>query len=147
MASALSLIREANNLIPVNGDYESYCKATINLLTKAIELEPNNSTAYHNRGFSHHALKNYSQAISDYTKAIEFDPENHDSYCGRGCVYNDIGEYEKAVADLKKSIELNFLWKRRGYWTSGPGYCYEELGKAYYNLKDYARAGLFYKSH
>lgn len=140
MATALSLIREADNLIPVNGDYESYCKAKINILTNAIELEPNNSTAYYNRGFSHYALKNYTQAISDFTKAIEFDPEDDEPYRGRGTVYNDIGEYEKAIDDLTKAVELNFLWKRRGYWTSGSGYCYDELGKAYYNLKDYERA-------
>lgn len=140
MATAIGLIREANELVPVNGDFESYCKTRIKLYTQAIELDPNNSTAYHNRGFVYTSLKNYAQALADFTRAIECDAENDDSYASRGNVYNEIGEYQKAIADLSKSIELNLMLKSRGYFCTSLNYHYIELGKAYRNLKDYRRA-------
>ena len=39
--------------------------------TKAIELDPNNPSAYHNRGLAKYKLKDYKGAINDYDKAMK----------------------------------------------------------------------------
>ena len=43
----------------------------IKCFKKAIEIEPNDSMAYYNRGISKRKLKDNYGAISDYTKEIE----------------------------------------------------------------------------
>ena len=44
--------------------------------TNAIELNPNDSNAYHERGITHYSLLNYENALNDLKKAIELDPNN-----------------------------------------------------------------------
>lgn len=39
--------------------------------TRAIEIQPKNSNAYHNRGNIGERLKRFDDAIADFTKAIE----------------------------------------------------------------------------
>ena len=41
---------------------------------KAIELDPNYATVYHNRGLAKAEIKQYTEAIADYNKALELDP-------------------------------------------------------------------------
>ncbi|MFZ4591403.1 MAG: FISUMP domain-containing protein [Ignavibacteria bacterium] len=82
-------------------------KESINLFTKAIELEPNYSEAYYNRGCSYGHLKDYLKAIADYTKAIELYPLFVYAYYNRGFAYLNSQNYSKAISDLTKTIEIN----------------------------------------
>ena len=43
--------------------------------SKAIELDPSNVYAWHNRGMIHATLGQVDEAVADYTKAIELDPK------------------------------------------------------------------------
>jgi tetratricopeptide (TPR) repeat protein len=42
--------------------------------TKAISLDPNDATAYTNRGLAYESKGEVDRAIADYTKAIEINP-------------------------------------------------------------------------
>jgi tetratricopeptide (TPR) repeat protein len=57
---------------------------SINDLTKAIELNPQDKEAYFNRANAYIDLEKYQEAIADYTKAIELDPEYHKACHNRG---------------------------------------------------------------
>ena len=74
---------------------------------KAIELNPENSSVYINRGLTFYKKKDYSAAIADYDKAIELSPGETVAYSNRANAYEKIGDAEKAVADYKKILELD----------------------------------------
>ena len=97
---------------------------------KAIEIDPNYSTAYNNRGIAKHGLKQYEEAIRDNNKAIELDPNDSEAYNIRGVVKNDLKKYEEAIKDYNKAIELD------------PSYsiAYSNRGTAKNDLKKYEEA-------
>lgn len=86
-------------------DKKKYLKA-IELLDKAISLNPQNSDSYYWRGVSYTELKQYQKAITDYSKSISLNPKDAPVYTGRGYAYDALGEYQKAKLDLIKASEL-----------------------------------------
>ena len=74
---------------------------------KAIELYPNNSAAYYNRGSVKDVLGKYEEAIKDYDKAIELNPNNGAFYNNRGVSKENLEEYNEALKDYKKALELD----------------------------------------
>jgi tetratricopeptide (TPR) repeat protein len=52
--------------------------------TKAIELNPNDSAAYNNRGVLNYELKKYKEAVDDCSRAIELKPTDAKAYYNRG---------------------------------------------------------------
>lgn len=77
---------------------KDYNKA-IETLTKAIEIDPNNSVAYSLRGDVYQQKKMNDQAIMDYTKALEIDPANYGNYGARAFSYYYKGLHDKAKED------------------------------------------------
>jgi serine/threonine protein kinase len=79
----------------------------IEAYTRAIELNPNDSGVYNNRGIVYHLLSEYDKAIADYNRAAELNPYHFSAYNNRGLVYEEIGNVEQAVADYRKALELD----------------------------------------
>ena len=75
--------------------------------SKAIELNPQLSAAYYNRGISYGRLGNYHRAIQDYNKAIELDAGFSEAYNNRGAMYWRQGNLTRAMQDFSKAIELD----------------------------------------
>ena len=95
--------------------YSAYNKANLNDYngaiadyTKAIELDPNNSNAYINRGIVKNDLKDYYGAIFDYTKAIELDPNNSIAYYNRGFSKLFLKDAFGACQDARSAKSLGF---------------------------------------
>ncbi|MCY4351719.1 MAG: tetratricopeptide repeat protein, partial [Gemmatimonadetes bacterium] len=99
-------------------------------LSKAVELDSNNATAYANRGNVYKNLKQYDNALSDFTKSIELQPNNAGFYNNRGNVYSDLNQYENALRDFTKSIELRPTDTR----------AYNNRGAVYSDLRQYDKA-------
>lgn len=78
--------------------------------THALEIEPNNSTAYHNRGSLLERLGNLKNALADFNKAIELDPKSALSYNARGLLLERIStneaELEKSIQDFNRAVAL-----------------------------------------
>lgn len=87
----------------VKGDYDS---AVINY-SKAIDLNPKESSIYLSRGLVYYNRKFYDLAIADYGKAIEIDPKEMMAYYYRGDSFEKLGELQKAADDYKKVVELD----------------------------------------
>ena len=85
------------------GDY----RGAIQDYNKAIELDPDNTATYNNRGNAKYALGDYRGAIQDYNKAIELDPDYADAYYNKGVTKAELGDYIGAVEDWSKAIELD----------------------------------------
>ena len=85
-----------------NGDYYG----AISDYNKSIEINPEYSIAYNNRGFVKFKIKDYYGAISDYNKAIEINPVYALAYTNRSESKENIGDMKGACADAKKAFSL-----------------------------------------
>ena len=94
---------EKGNILYFSGNYEY----AIIYYGKAIDLLPNNKTAYINRGTAYVKKGLFIKAIDDFTKAIEIDPENSVSYNSRGFVWERRGYYNRALEDFNKALNIN----------------------------------------
>jgi tetratricopeptide (TPR) repeat protein len=75
---------------------------------RAIGLEPQNATVYHNRGLAKYSLKDYRGAIADFGKSIALEPNTSaSSYFNRGLAKYGLQNYSGAIADYNKSIALD----------------------------------------
>ena len=97
---------------------------------RAIELKPDYTYAYNNRGTAYGNLKQYEQAISDFTQAITLDPNLATAYTNRGTVYDDLKQYEQASATIPRLSPLTptmptttgATLNRAGHQRLYPGY-------------------------
>ena len=102
----------------------------IEAYSRAIELNPNYTDAYNNRGVSYSDKEEYGLAIKDFNTAIERCPNNTVFYSNRGATYSDMENYDRAIEDYNKAIELE------------PDFAvaYYNRGEAYSNKGDYDHA-------
>jgi len=123
---------EANNYFykGYNADENGNYLDAINYYTKFINLFPDKTAGYYNRGIAYGNLKEYNKAISDFNRAIEINPEDADAYFQRGNVYKNLLDYSKAISDYNKAIEIN----------PKDDNAYSQRGNAYNNLLDYNKA-------
>lgn len=86
--------------------------------SEAIDLNPENALAWHNRGWAYVEEKKYKEALADFDKAAELNPNSELPYLGRGWTYNQQKKYEAAIREYDKAIELNptysVAWNNRG---------------------------------
>jgi len=102
---------------------QGYKEAEIDL-TNAIQIAPNNPSAYIVRGKVYYDQGNFKEAINDYAKAVEINPDNAAPYFNLGMAYyktNDIPNacerFHKACsmgnANACKMVVLNCSEKRK----------------------------------
>ena len=78
----------------------------ITTATNNIQLNPNDSEYYFERGQYYSEFARQDLAVPDYSKAIELDPENMFYYWERGRAYWVMSQYQKSLNDYDKAIEL-----------------------------------------
>jgi tetratricopeptide (TPR) repeat protein len=103
--------------------------------TKTIELSPEFTIAYYNRGNIYaRDLGNHQEAIMDYDRVLELSPEYVKAYNNRGMSYIKLGNFQLAVRDFDKAIEL-----KPSYTTAylNRGFAYSKLGKQEQAINDY----------
>ena len=99
---------------------EEYSKA-IKHYSNAIELDPQLTIAYNNRGSAYDSKNKYDYAIADFSIAIMLKSDDATVYYNRGVTFYKKNAVEPALKDLNKAIELD------------PDYvdAYQHLGIAY----------------
>ena len=105
-------------------------QSAIEYFTQTIALNPNDATAYYNRGVLYGKLDEPSSAISDFTQAIDLNPALAVAYYNRGVSYTALNDYLSAISDYTQAIALN------------PNYveAYNNRGILYRNLNDHSSA-------
>ena len=91
--------------------------------TKAIELMPEDATAWSNRGTVYARLGDLLPALSDHQRALDLAPEKASAWHNRGVDHEEMGEHKKALADYAKAIDLD------------PGHIGSHVGLATANCK------------
>jgi len=102
----------------------------IPFLNRAIELNPEYTTAFNSRGNIYLYLKEYHWTIRDCNRAIELNPDYALAYHNRGYAYDELKQYERAITDYDQAIALD----------PNDATAYNNRGVAYDHLDQYERA-------
>ena len=68
---------------------------------EAIRLNPNDASAYYERGQAWHSKDDLDKAIADYDEAIRLDPRHARAYTIRGIV---LQSEEKEISNSRRTI-------------------------------------------
>jgi len=89
----------------------------------AIQLDPDDTEAYHRRGLAKSELEQYEEAITDYDIAIRLNPNDEKVYYNRGLAKYYLKRYEDAIADYDEAIRLKpndeYSYHNRGLAKNG----------------------------
>lgn len=73
---------------------------------KAIQIDPEDASAYINRGVIKDTFGDHEEAILDYDMAIQLQPNEAGNYTNRGNAKLGLGNYEGAILDHNFAIQL-----------------------------------------
>ena len=76
------------------------------LMIKAVEIQPKNTSSLNNLGTAYRELGNPKEAIRIYKKILEIDPKHANANYNLGLVYYSLSELKKAKSYLKKTTEI-----------------------------------------
>ena len=82
-------------------------KQAIKLLSQAIKINPEYSSAYNSRGDAYYRLGNYEKSQQDSSAAIRNNPKDANAYYDRAFSLYLIGEFNGAIIDYNQAIKLN----------------------------------------
>ena len=116
-----------------NGDFNG----ARNLCTKAIELNPDNATAYSIRGAIYYRLNDFNSAVADFNKAAALNPNDYRNFYNRGLAHVKLNDLRKAVEDFSGAIQLNPN-DADSYYNRAV--CRQRLGDYYGSQEDLNRA-------
>lgn len=80
---------------------ERHYDDAIGLYDRVIELQPELTDAYLNRGVAHYNKGKYVLALADYNEVYRQKPDFHDLLFNRAYVYMELGRIESAFDDLR----------------------------------------------
>jgi tetratricopeptide (TPR) repeat protein len=102
---------------------------------KALEWDPNYTSAWVNLGITYFYLENYTEAIQCYIKALELNSNDAYAWFSLGNTYNALKNNTEAERSYNKALELDPYYNKA--WCN--------LGNVYENLKNYTKAEQCYK--
>jgi tetratricopeptide (TPR) repeat protein len=115
-ARAQSLYEEILKLQPRHSDalhllgllaaQSSDPKRAVELIGRAIEIDPGNATAHCNRGSALQQLRQFDAALANYNQAIAIEGDFAGAYLNRGVVLQELGLLEAALASFDKAVEI-----------------------------------------
>lgn len=115
---------------------------------KAIEMDPENSEFYTNRGATNARLGDYPRALEDLARALELNPGNDNAYLNRSVLYYQTGQFDLALADLEIYLEKNpysaDIWFETGRIYAGKAMWSKALENVNKAISLDASQGLYY---
>jgi tetratricopeptide (TPR) repeat protein len=78
----------------------------VELIGKAIEINPKNAAAYSNRGNALKELKRMDEALTSYDRAIEIKPDYADAHSNRGNALKELKRMDEALTSYDKAIAI-----------------------------------------
>lgn len=110
---------------------EKYPQA-LNELLLAKKFDANNPAIYNNLGIVYYHRQKYDLSLQSYQKALILEPQFTEARNNYAMTLIELGKHKEAEAELKKAAEdLTY---------ASPYKIYTNLGKLYFNKKDYTAA-------
>jgi len=78
----------------------------VELIGRAIELNPANAAARSNRGLALQGLKRLDEALDSYDQAIALKPDYAEAYSNRGNVLKDLKRLDEALDSYDRALRL-----------------------------------------
>jgi Tfp pilus assembly protein PilF len=97
----------ALNLLSAIAMQTNQPQLAVDLISKAIEVNPDVASPYYNRGVMLQKLKQHDDAIASYDKAIALNPNYAAAYANRGVALKELKLTEAAVTCYNKAISLD----------------------------------------
>ena len=105
--------------------------------TEAIDLNPELTEVYNNRGVANGKTGNFHAAIQDFNTTIDLNPEIAGVYNNRGNAYTLKMDFDAAIQDYNKAIDLNPEYATA---YNNRGAAYGEKGEVDPAIQDYNKA-------
>ena len=126
-------------------DYnKGHYTSAIEEFNMSVKNNPNNSSAFNNRGLTYIGLEKYDKAMLDFNKALQIKSNFYEAYSNRGLDYIKLKEYDKGIEDCNKAINLKsdypFSYKYRGM-------AYLEQKKYSLAIKDFLKSSVLMKEY
>jgi tetratricopeptide (TPR) repeat protein len=100
-------------------DLKNISEKHIKTQDEALQIDPQNSTAWTIKGLTLYNLNKYDEAIKAYDEAIRINPRNSKAWIYKGLVLRDLGRYDEAIKADEKAIEINpensTAWTNKGF--------------------------------
>ena len=107
----------------------------IKLISKTIEIDPNNIKYLNTRAYFYFLQKNYDQSIYDYVRITKIYPNHVESLNNIGRAYNRKLEFQTAIIFFDQAIKIN---NKKYYFFYNRGIAYLKLNnfqEAIHNFK------------
>ncbi|HBB34236.1 MAG TPA: serine/threonine protein kinase [Cyanobacteria bacterium UBA8803] len=82
-------------------------RQAIERYTKVLELQPNNDSAYDQRGRIYSRLGESQKALADFSKAIQLNPRKERAYYQRGNIRWQLGDRQGAKDDYTQALQID----------------------------------------
>lgn len=115
-------------------DYSQYEEA-ITFLSKVIDQNPYNYSAWYFTGLVYQRVEKFKKAIDAYDFCIAIDETNTMGHLGRGNCLLELDDFEEAIVSYKLSLDDDE--------TDAEVYC--NIAECYENLDRYEEAKVYYK--
>ncbi len=79
----------------------------LNLLNKAVEIDPEDDTSWNNISLCYDAIGEYQLALEAAQKAVNLGKESEIEYSNLGNAYFDLGNVEEAKMAYEKALEID----------------------------------------
>lgn len=99
--------------------YSKSWENSLNLFTRVVEVYPQSSVGWNNRGLALENLDRQKEAIADFQKSLKYNPSSLFAYNNMAISLSKMGKYQEAIQELSTAISMR-----------------EEFAQAYYNRAD-----------
>jgi len=107
-------IDEAKMDADLNNTYENDLK----IQDEVLRIDPQNETAWINKGLALYNLTKYDEALTAYDKAIGINPRNSKTWTNKGLALDRLKKYDEAIKAYDKAIGINsqaeIAWIKKG---------------------------------
>ena len=128
---------DALNLSGVIALQRGNSAAALELLGKAIEIDPNNATVHFNRGAVLQQLNRPEESLASYDQAIAVKPDYAEGFCNRGLVLAQLKRWAAALTSYDRAVAIKPDFAQAHF---NRGIVLKELGRWDEALAAYERA-------
>lgn len=116
LAQAEGFYREILTLVPEQGDalhmlgvleaQRNNHGIAVDLIRRAIELDPDNPAAHNNHGNALRGLSRHQEALASFDRALALKPDYAEAFNNRGNTLRSLGRPEDALASYDRALAL-----------------------------------------